>query len=123
MLDSAPPKPTGTLPSLVMVQKQAPGKQGALKYSRIKEYCKIPSLLTFENLCTAASEVYTAAVVFYHKKVQCHRHLSYVSMHRADDVICILPKVTAVVWQKQFKCLSFKGTEVTLLYNYALVDV
>lgn len=58
LLDSAPPKFIGTLSWLVMVQKQAPEKQRALKQSRIKEYHKIPSLLTFENLCTAASNIY-----------------------------------------------------------------
>jgi len=58
LLDSAPPKSRGILPSIAVVQKQAPGMQRALKKGRIKEYCKIPSLLTSENLHVAASNVY-----------------------------------------------------------------
>lgn len=49
--------------------------------------------------------------------------LSDISVHRADDVIWVFPKQTAAVWQKWFKHLSFKGTGITLLYNFALVDV
>lgn len=106
-----------------MVQKQAAGKQRALKQGRIKEYSKTPSLLTFENLWIAASNVYIEQVVFYHMNILWHRHLSYLSVHRADDVLYVFPKQISVVWQKYFKCLSFKGIEIALLYNYAFVDV
>lgn len=36
--------------------------------------------------------------------------------------LCI-PEQIAVVWQKSFQRLRFKGTEIALLYNYTLVDI